>query len=81
MALPGRGDAYADSLSGLGLPTYAYRIRESSVNIRTRFAYAQIGLHRPIAPGRGSKGRLCLQEPLRGRWWTHCAERGGTRCV
>jgi hypothetical protein len=25
MALLGRGDAYPDSLSGLGLPTYAYR--------------------------------------------------------
>jgi hypothetical protein len=73
IALLGGGEPYADSLSGLGLPTYAYRMRESSVNLRTRFAYAQIDASSGDASGRRNKGRLCLQEPLRGRWWTHCA--------
>jgi hypothetical protein len=52
----GGGDAYPDSLSGLGLPTYAYRTRESLVNLRTRFAYAQIGASSADAPGRRGQG-------------------------
>jgi hypothetical protein len=39
-------------------------MRESLVNLRTRFAYAQIGVSSADAPGRRGKGYLCLQEPV-----------------
>jgi hypothetical protein len=47
-----------DSLSGLGLPTYAYRRDEPFVNLRTRFAYAQVGACSADVPAPTRKGRL-----------------------